>query len=129
MAGKEINTTIDIPDRIKNLIESNVAIGEYDGGPVLLSEQAFESNQLILELLYSLVCQLRSWGNYQIWILGASFDSITNIESNTSLMCGGESCFDKSLNERKICKPGSLPFLIFILEKRRLNFSKIIGMT
>ena len=109
-AGTEINSTIDIPDRIKNLIERFAGIGEYDGGPVLLSEQAFESNYLILDLLNALVCQLRSWGNYEIWILGSSYDSITNIESNTSIMCGVEPCFDKSLNERKICKPGSLIF-------------------
>ena len=109
-AGTDKNSTIDIPDRIKNMIETLPGIGEYDGGPVLLSEQAFESNYLILDLLNALVCQLRSFGNYEIWILGSSYDSITNIESNTSIMCGGEPCFDKSLNERKICKPGSLIF-------------------
>ena len=115
--GTEMNTTIDIPNRLQKFIGSNVAIGDYDVGSVLLSEQAFKSNKRILELLYELVFWLRPSGNFQIWILGGSYDSITNIESNTSIMCGGEPCFDKSLNERKICKPGALIFLFFYFGK------------
>lgn len=96
--------------------QSNLAIGEYDGVPAVLSEQALESDKLVLDVVKDLTCTSGqgSSENDQIWILGASYDSITNIESNNAVMCGEESCFDKSLIERKICKPGPLIFLIFL---------------
>ena len=46
----------------------------------------------------------------EIWLLGASYDTTNKFESEKSLKCGADSCYKKSLDNNKICKPGMLFF-------------------
>ena len=42
------------------------------------------------------------------WILGANYDRISKFDTEHRSKCGRESCYRKSLNEKKICTPGKL---------------------
>ena len=78
--------------------------------PAVLSKEvdylgySVEENQL--ELFY--------YGeNYtlnEIWLLGASFNSTNEFESQNKVKCGEDSCYKKSTDAKKICKPGKLYF-------------------
>ena len=48
----------------------------------------------------------------RVWILGASYDRISKFDAAEKSECGKESCYRKSLNEKKICKQGKLLFSI-----------------
>ena len=46
--------------------------------------------------------------NKESWIVGASFNSTSEFESYDNFKCDEGSCYEKSISERKICKPGKL---------------------
>ena len=46
----------------------------------------------------------------RVWILGASYNSTSKFDSEEKSRCGRDSCYQKSLNKKQICKPGKLFF-------------------
>ena len=46
----------------------------------------------------------------EIWLLGASYNSTSKFESKSSMKCGEDFCYTKSVSNNKICKPGTLHF-------------------
>ena len=77
--------------------------------PAVLSEEVDYLGYSVEEKVYDLVVYGEN-GKYfnEIWILGASFNSTSEFESNNKFKCGEDSCYQKSITERKICKPGKL---------------------
>ena len=93
---------------------TTLGLGEYFGLPAVLSE---ELDHLELPVYASIHDFYKKAENrrQEIWLLGASYNSIDKFELEKSMRCGADSCYRKSLDESKICKPGMLfwncPFL------------------
>lgn len=86
-----------------------LGLGEYLGLPAVLSEEL----DLQKKAVYTSITDF--YGNpenqrQEIWLLGASYDTTNKFESEKSLKCGADSCYKKSLDNNKICKPGMLFF-------------------
>ena len=79
-----------------------LGILKYLGLPALLSE---EVHSLGKSIQWTWDNELNRTTNF--WVLGASFNE-TRILSNSRIKCDEISCYEKSLSERKICKPGKL---------------------
>ena len=84
-----------------------LGLGEYLGLPAVLSEEL----DLQKKAVYTSITDF--YGNpenqrQEIWLLGASYDTTNKFESEKSLKCGADSCYKKSLDNNKICKPGML---------------------
>ena len=80
--------------------------GEYMGLPAVLSEE-FDPLQIEGPLI---TIMNRHENEKEIWLLGASYNTTSKLESKKSIKCGNDFCYKKSLDENKICKPGTLYF-------------------
>ena len=89
-------------------VKTILGFGEYLGLFAFLSEELDHLgktvHQTIFEKLYS---------GEEIWLLGASYNTSSKLESKKSMKCGEDFCYKKSLNENKICVPGTLYFFKF----------------
>ena len=87
----------------------HLGFGEYFNVPAVLSEEVDYLGYSVEEKVYDLVVYGEN-GKYfnEIWILGGSFNSTSEFESHDKLKCGEASCYEKSITEKKICKPGKL---------------------
>ena len=100
------------------LFQLYVGFGEYFNVPAVLSEEVdylgyfveYKVSQAIWERLrvFNRDCWCGSSINEEGWILGASFNSTSEFESHDNFKCDEDSCYEKSISERKICKPGKL---------------------
>ena len=82
-------------------LKTTLDLGEYLGLPAVLSEEFIPDTSIT-----DFVADSKNWQG--IWLLGASYDTINKFESEKSLKCGADSCYKKSLDNNKICKPGML---------------------
>ena len=86
--------------------------------PAVLSEEVdnlgYKVDQLLDKYAYNL---------NEIWILGASFNSTSEFASHNKFKCGEDSCYEKSISERKICKPGKLYLKNMIESNAKFLFS------
>ena len=80
-------------------------IGEYFGVPAILSEEVLSSGPYTS--IYDAFNDVPYRWN-RVWILGASFNKTSQLDSNDKCKCGENSCYGQSLDELKICKPGKL---------------------
>ena len=91
------------------LFQWYVGFGEYFNVPAVLSEEVDYFGYYVEERVHELLYYSEN-GSYinEIWILGASFNSTSEFESHDNFKCDEDSCYEKSISERKICKPGKL---------------------
>ena len=69
-----------------------------------MSEEVLKSEFAIWNFLHPRF--IRQEGAF--WILGASYVKTMQFYSKNESKCGRDSCYHKSLSEKKICKPGKL---------------------
>ena len=86
-----------------------LGLGEYLGLPAVLSEELDHLKIPVFASLKDFYENAENW-RQEIWLLGASYDTTNKFESEKSLKCGADSCYKKSLDNNKICKPGMLFF-------------------
>ena len=87
---------------------SDFFIGEYRNRTALISEEVFKSEYAIWYFLENFSRRDLSRLDEGLWILGESYVKTMQFHSNNESKCGKDSCYRKSLNEKQICKPGSL---------------------
>ena len=89
-------------------------MGEYFNVPAVLSEEVDYLGYFVAYKVSQSIRDYPGWiGSYrgrydEGWILGASFNSTSEFESHDNFKCDEDSCYEKSISERKICKPGKL---------------------
>ena len=79
---------------------------EYQDIPAILSEKFYgvegaksvHSTYLDFTTIYGIT---------DVWLLGADYDDILRIDAKRTIKCGEYSCYEKSLKESKIYKPGT----------------------
>ena len=76
----------------------------------LLSKNIFDSGESLHYIYRDIHDQIE---DIDVWILGANFNDTTKIDAKKSLKCGYYTCYEKSLENGKICKPGRFIFLVF----------------
>ena len=76
---------------------------EYHGSPALLSEKISASGESVSIIYYWLKYD-RKVRNF--WILGANYNETSRINVRDDVNCGTISCYEKSVNNGQICKPG-----------------------
>ena len=88
-------------------IKFNIGCGEYLGLPAVLSE---ELDRLGEPVEVSTKMFIDQFDEKEIWLLGASYNTTRKFEAKNTVKCSDDSCYAKSLDENKICKPGTLFF-------------------
>ena len=83
---------------------------KYSESLALLSKNIFDSGESLHYIYRDIHDQIE---DIDVWILGANFNDTTKIDAKKSLKCGYYTCYEKSLENGKICKPGRFIFLVF----------------
>ena len=85
----------------------NSGIGTYFDVPAILTEEVQMMGKFVRDFKFDFMGQ----DKYErFWILGASYNTTSQILANKQLNCGENSCYTESLYVKKICKPGTLDF-------------------
>ena len=79
------------------------------GLPAVLSEELDNLGKSVISAIVDLMYEKEE---SEFWLLGASHNN-SHVVSKKSIKCGNDFCYKKSLDENKICKPGTLFFLSF----------------
>ena len=80
---------------------------EYRGSSAILSENIFALSDSV-HYIYRKALIEGFLKEKDVWILGANFNDTSKIDARKSLKCGEYSCYEKSLENGKICTPGRL---------------------
>ena len=95
--------------------KTTLGFGEYFGLPAVLSEELDHLGEPVEVSTKKFFDQLVK---KEIWLLGASYNTTGKLESKSSMKCGEDSCYTKSLDNNKICKPGTLYFSTGTLKEK-----------
>ena len=86
---------------------------EYHGSSALLSEKISASGQSVLDNYYRLIHYSQGSnfsGDLNFWILGANYNETSRINVKDDVNCGPISCYEESVKNGQICKPGRFCF-------------------
>ena len=92
-------------------LNTTLGYGEYLGLPAVLSEELYHLGESVVEL----IMRRENFGleyEKEIWVLGASHNITNKLKPKKSIKCGEDFCYKKSLDEKKICRPGTLYFYL-----------------
>ena len=113
------STTNYLPSENQTTLDPEQFFTEYLGGLAFLSEKFSAFDIFILDQYHSLVFDadhsrpldidthfLTIAEKMGVWILGASYNYTLRIDAKNDLKCGAHSCYEETLKNGKICKPG-----------------------
>ena len=93
----------------KSFIFNKLLLPKYHGSPALYSEEIFASGLSVLgiyQFLKNYRLDINSSDELDFWILGDNYNDTSRIDAEDGVNCGEMSCYEKSVENGKICKSG-----------------------